>query len=592
MLLLLLLTSPVAVVCRSPWEVRVIGSEWVWVPAVRSADGYEGVLANLSLVVTEGSGEVYISTSPLAEIDMQGAALTAARVACEVLGLPFHKYNFYYKVYSDSIIIGGPSAGAEMTVLALAVLSGRRINRSVLMTGMINPDGSIGPVGGILEKAEAAAEKGVRRFLVPAGQTIVYRYVRREERLGPFVYVSVTREPVDLVKYARDKWGMEVVEVSNIYEVAREFLGLNIGYMVSYRPELSPDVERYLVEINDNLTAMADAESRTAREYLRRLGGYYGSELMKVWNEGMNYLKKAREPGRYIYERASYAFSSLVKFGWVHYLAMYLLGEDLDREVKRVTKLVKGVKREVREAVNLVNSVSDVDFLLVAVQRASEAERYLDKARESWNRDVRDSLWSLSYARWRAYTVELWLRLMKAREGTFRLDVRELRSIAHSYVSQARAVVSYVNVVAGEGGLVQPLLSEANEYYQEAQRRLVEGDYLSAAVSSIESLVRSEVAMNIINLKIGGLSSEAIQSLLNYTRLRALYSMAKAGKVAEPVVATLYYLYGTEAKDPEEALIRYKLASYYAQLLHDIVSRSKSARLPLLAELHDQTVTC
>ena len=137
LLLLLLLTSPIAVVCRSPWEVRVIGSEWVWVPAVRSADGYEGVLANLSLVVTEGSGEVYISTSPLAEIDMQGAALTAARVACEVLGLPFHKYNFYYKVYSDSIIIGGPSAGAEMTVLALAVLSGRRINRSVLMTGMI-----------------------------------------------------------------------------------------------------------------------------------------------------------------------------------------------------------------------------------------------------------------------------------------------------------------------------------------------------------------------------------------------------------------------------------------------------------------------
>ncbi len=38
------------------------------------------------------------------------------------------------------------------------------------MTGMINPDGSIGPIGGILQKIDAAYSVGATRFLLPKGQ--------------------------------------------------------------------------------------------------------------------------------------------------------------------------------------------------------------------------------------------------------------------------------------------------------------------------------------------------------------------------------------------------------------------------------------
>ena len=38
------------------------------------------------------------------------------------------------------------------------------------MTGTINPDGTVGPVGGIPQKVEGAADEGIKTVLIPAGQ--------------------------------------------------------------------------------------------------------------------------------------------------------------------------------------------------------------------------------------------------------------------------------------------------------------------------------------------------------------------------------------------------------------------------------------
>jgi uncharacterized protein len=43
--------------------------------------------------------------------------------------------------------------------------------KTIVMTGTINSDGTIGPVGGILEKATAAKNIGATTFLVPSGQS-------------------------------------------------------------------------------------------------------------------------------------------------------------------------------------------------------------------------------------------------------------------------------------------------------------------------------------------------------------------------------------------------------------------------------------
>ncbi len=64
----------------------------------------------------------------------------------------------------------GPSAGAVMAVGLIAMFKGESVRRGVALTGTIEPDGTIGPVGAIPDKVRAAAREGCRTILIPAGQ--------------------------------------------------------------------------------------------------------------------------------------------------------------------------------------------------------------------------------------------------------------------------------------------------------------------------------------------------------------------------------------------------------------------------------------
>ncbi|HEV8540326.1 MAG TPA: S16 family serine protease [Nitrospiraceae bacterium] len=64
----------------------------------------------------------------------------------------------------------GPSAGAVMTVGFIAVLKGEPIRRGIAMTGTIESNGRVGPVGGIPDKIRAAAREGYHTVLIPQGQ--------------------------------------------------------------------------------------------------------------------------------------------------------------------------------------------------------------------------------------------------------------------------------------------------------------------------------------------------------------------------------------------------------------------------------------
>ncbi|MFZ8855267.1 MAG: S16 family serine protease, partial [Thermofilaceae archaeon] len=166
--LLLLLLARLAPAEAPEGYLKVVGSAWIIAPAVYQTDsGYAGSVTNITVLVTEGWGDVYISTYSLTQEDFQGAAMAAARVVSKLLNVDFSRYNFYFKVKSDSVIVGGPSAGVAMAVAVYSALTGIPVNRSVAVTGMISPDGSVGPVGGVYEKAQAVAQYGAKVFLVP-----------------------------------------------------------------------------------------------------------------------------------------------------------------------------------------------------------------------------------------------------------------------------------------------------------------------------------------------------------------------------------------------------------------------------------------
>jgi uncharacterized protein len=131
----------------------------------------------------------------------RAAGWMAVITASLLLGEDPSQYEFSFDVAGR---IDGPSAGALMTAAVLAGYLGHEIDPSITMTGTINPDGTIGPVGGIPHKIAGAAQADKTTVLVPSGQRFDYDY-------------SVGQS-VDLVQTGAQH-GVEVRLVPDIYTV-------------------------------------------------------------------------------------------------------------------------------------------------------------------------------------------------------------------------------------------------------------------------------------------------------------------------------------------------------------------------------------
>jgi PDZ domain-containing protein len=78
-------------------------------------------------------------------------------------------YDFPVDIRIDTGQVGGPSAGLAFTLAILDRLTPGRLTGDdrVAVTGTIELDGSVGPVGGVDHKTEAAIREGAKLFLVP-----------------------------------------------------------------------------------------------------------------------------------------------------------------------------------------------------------------------------------------------------------------------------------------------------------------------------------------------------------------------------------------------------------------------------------------
>jgi PDZ domain-containing protein len=72
----------------------------------------------------------------------------------------------------DSGNVGGPSAGLAFTLAILDAMTPGDLTggETVAVTGTINPDGTVGAVGGVAQKIVAAGDAGATVFLVPTSE--------------------------------------------------------------------------------------------------------------------------------------------------------------------------------------------------------------------------------------------------------------------------------------------------------------------------------------------------------------------------------------------------------------------------------------
>jgi len=158
--------------------------------AVRSSDNI-GVIGKVRVQIIPGSGRVLITTNPFIEPDTQYSAETAVRVASEITGEDLSKYDVIFDFRINGSLLGGPSAGAAMTVVAIAAIENASVRDDAVITGTIEGDGSIGDYEKVVEERSFGGIKLYEIRYVPA-------YLNLSE------YMS--------------SYGLQVVEVSNIQE--------------------------------------------------------------------------------------------------------------------------------------------------------------------------------------------------------------------------------------------------------------------------------------------------------------------------------------------------------------------------------------
>ncbi|MEM5804356.1 MAG: S16 family serine protease [Candidatus Aenigmatarchaeota archaeon] len=193
------------------------------VPAV-DKDG-KGVATTLVVDAQPGSGKILTNIDILLFwVDTQQSIQIARDVAENVTGMDAGSLDITYAMDVDNVtLIGGPSAGAALTLATIAALKGQAPNSDAAITGTINPDGSIGRVGSVLEKAGAVKRAGVKTFLVPKGEStekVVRPLEKCVEGVG-FTYCETVfkEEKVNI----GEALGIDVVEVSSIAEALPYF---------------------------------------------------------------------------------------------------------------------------------------------------------------------------------------------------------------------------------------------------------------------------------------------------------------------------------------------------------------------------------
>lgn len=187
---------------------------------------YNGTILKITVEIRDGTGLVLANTAIPEGVDFQDSARIAVQVAHNITGMDLSNKDVIFSITTDNQnlrAVDGGSAGGAMTVLLTSAILGKSINGHVLMTGTIQSDGTIGPIGGVLEKAQAAAGYGAKIFLVPSGQGVVEQQHCTQSTQGPFVYQSCSPQEISLSSIMESKYGMKVIEVGNINDVLKYF---------------------------------------------------------------------------------------------------------------------------------------------------------------------------------------------------------------------------------------------------------------------------------------------------------------------------------------------------------------------------------
>lgn len=282
-------------------------------------DDGTAMTANLKLALEPGTGKIWTGIEPLIGTSTQSTAKIAVHTAKDYSN-EVNRFDYFFEIDSDASLVEGPSAGAAMALLVIAMLQDKVVPDNVGLTGTITADGGVGQVGGVFEKSKEAARIGIKLFMVPSGET------RQTVKTGGKV------ESINLVDYASKNWGMKVVEVGNIDDVLHYAfadigsIDVNAGAVggvdfvpagIPLKQGLEPMKEltaKYISEAEDSIRSAKTALSGTMLNDTDLV-----DFLLSKLNDSEKTLENAKilNDKNFLYSAANYAFLARVNSNFV-----------------------------------------------------------------------------------------------------------------------------------------------------------------------------------------------------------------------------------------------------------------------------------
>lgn len=154
-----------------------------------------GDLLQIEVSLMPGKGKLMI-TGKLGDVMQESvqAAMSYVRSRCRSWGLPddfYTRVDLHVHVPEGATPKDGPSAGTAITTALVSALTNTPVRRDVAMTGEITLRGRILPIGGIKEKALAAARAGIETLLIPKeNERDVEEIPKSVRRVLKFQYVE------------------------------------------------------------------------------------------------------------------------------------------------------------------------------------------------------------------------------------------------------------------------------------------------------------------------------------------------------------------------------------------------------------------
>jgi ATP-dependent Lon protease len=132
---------------------------------------FGGEVLQVEAVLMKGSGKL-ILTGQLGDVMKESAqaAVTYAKshaVQFDIKPERFVDYDLHIHVPAGAIPKDGPSAGITLLSSLLSAYTGRAINGTYAMTGEMNLQGNVMPIGGVKEKILAAKQNGLKCVIIP-----------------------------------------------------------------------------------------------------------------------------------------------------------------------------------------------------------------------------------------------------------------------------------------------------------------------------------------------------------------------------------------------------------------------------------------